>query len=527
MRGNDAQIRWSDLVTELAGRSSKSHVGKLIRVSPKEVARWTNGVAQPHGHHKEALILECEKIGLNWRKYQGLLAIYDMGASYDRNVMNGPQGLSNEVTTNIRRIETRFLDFVLNSPLGVPASNLTINADWIAPLARRGFDIITSKTVRTTAFQSHPYPNLGYLPELNQPFCPGAKIGKVRATNDLPTQVEAKISLANSFGMPGPRPEIWQEDLRRTRSLLGSGQILIASVVGTASDSQSQVHLVNDFVACAKLAHEVGPDLIEANASCPNVYGQEGSIYQDPDLAGRICRRLEKEIPTARILLKVGYLPYPELEALFNATYKHIAGFTAINTLPTQVVTDGQREEPYFSGPNRLVAGISGIAIRDHALEVVKNLRILSESKRSDLVVLGVGGVANAEDVKSFLDAGANGVQICTAAQFNPYIAIEIRAELAQKRSPSSKSVYLEKAGLRVPFRDAETARAFDSTARVAERTDIPFEIALHALKVNWLDSYIEESSIATESGAKTRRSAPSESQIEKWVREEDEKLQK
>lgn len=68
-------------------------------------------------------------------------------------------------------------------------------------------------------------------------------------------------------------------------------------------------HLVADFVKVARYAYKVKPHAIELNISCPNVYGKEGSLHKDPDTVGQICRKVAKELPEARILLKIGHLP--------------------------------------------------------------------------------------------------------------------------------------------------------------------------------------------------------------------------
>jgi len=524
MEPTDA-LRWSDLVRDLIGPSNKTQFAMRMGFSVKEVTRWLRGEVKPQGRRAEKLMEECERSGSNWRKYRGLKPVYDFHSSFEKNVQYGPQGLTPPVQ-HLPKLPCRLWDHNVDSPLGIPASVLTLNSKWVAPLLGLGWDIITAKTVRTRPASTHPMPNWVYVPEVREPLSTGSPWSPVRATTDAPEISIDELSGANSFGMPSTRPDEWQEDLRATKGLLGRGQILIASVVGTADDTRSDVlkSLVNDFVECARLAAEVQPHAIELNFSCPNVYGREGSIFQNPKIAGQICKKIRSEIPDARILVKIGYLPPDELQPLFDATFKYVDGYTAINTLSAKVVTAGQREEQTFPGIDRTSGGLSGVAIKQHALASVKRLRTLALHKKPDLVIIGVGGISSAADVNFFIDAGANAVQICTAAVFNPLLAVEIRKQLARERTPMNHSRILEKAGLRVTFHDQHTVSVFEMSLRVAERMDVPFEFVYSLVQTKWLNSYVSELSRISESKGspvRTRLSNPTESQIETWVRDE------
>jgi dihydroorotate dehydrogenase (NAD+) catalytic subunit len=524
MELQDNTFRWSELLRELIRHSNQTQLAHRIGSSSKEVSRWAKGIAKPNGHHIGELLKQCEALGINWRKYRGLRPVYDFQVSFERNVLEGPQGLPYS-SLRLQRVPTEFLGSNLNSPLGVPASVLTLNSKWIEPLTRIGWDIITAKTVRTRPIPSHPMPNWGYLPELDEPRTARLLSDSLRGTTDVPDIDLARLSAANSFGMPSLSPAEWQTDLKATKDLLLKGQMLIASIVGTADETKGDVakSLVCDFVGCAKLAAEVEPHAIELNFSCPNVYGSEGSIFHNPALAGRICKKIQSELPNSKVLVKIGYLPSHELKLLFNATYKYVAGYTAINTVSTKVNSDGQREEQFFPGVHRPTGGVSGVAIRDLALETVRGLRELAIQRKPELAIIGVGGISSAEHVKMFELAGANVVQICTAALFDPFIAVEIRKQLVRERNPPNYSPSLEKAGVHVSFQDQHTKEAFEVVIRVAEKMDLPFDVVYSVVHKKWLGQYLSEISPLTASGSQVRRrsSSPSEEQIERWVEDE------
>src|SRR5437773_2561943 len=65
---------------------------------------------------------------------------------------------------------------------------------------------------------------------------------------------EAGGTTAGSFGMPSVLPEIWMAEMEKCRAALGSGQVLIASVVGTAGPDVSEEAFVADFADLAARA---------------------------------------------------------------------------------------------------------------------------------------------------------------------------------------------------------------------------------------------------------------------------------
>jgi dihydroorotate dehydrogenase len=464
------------------------------------------------------LIDECQTGGVNWRKYQRLALVYDVRNSFEENTNDGPHSLSSTHDPYIPEISARLLGHSLNSPLGIPACVLTIDSHWVEPFSRYGFDVITAKTVRTRRTVVHPFPNWMYLPELTKAIAVGEFPECVRNVSHAPDAIVGRVSTANSFGMPSLGPEVWQPELIRSRQVLREGQMLIASVVGTADDGDV-AGLITDFVRCARLANESRPHAIELNFSCPNVYGQEGSLCRNPEIAAKICELLDRELGGTPLLIKIGYLPPGELRHLFMATYKYAHGFTAINTIPARIVSCAQREEPAFPGSVRAKAGISGVAIKDHANAAIRELRSLADVYKAEIEIIGVGGVSCADDVREKVEAGANVVQMCTAVNSNPFIAQEIRQEMASRIDPRAAAKVF---GHSVAFTDSTVLAAFESTAKACEGLRVPFEVGLQALTQNWLTGYLSEIQVlktTTQSGFRTRRESPKQEQISDWIK--------
>jgi dihydroorotate dehydrogenase (NAD+) catalytic subunit len=515
-------IRWSELITDLAGLTSQKNLAEQVGVNVKEIGRWMRGEVKPQGSNAATLLKICDDLGVvNWRKYSKTVPVYDFRSEYEENVSNGPQGIPAKIEFSVPRIPTRIWRHELNSPLGIPASVLTINSRWIEPFSKLGFDILTYKTCRTREFSPHTFPHIKFLPELTEPVAVGSMPHRVNGSAVLPQCDAVRISVANSFRMPSAAPQVWKADIESLLQKIQGGQILIASVVGTAEeDAVDEREFVEDFLLCARQAAEVNPHAIELNFSCPNVYAKlERSVYQTPELASRIVERVRTELRNVKILVKIGYLRPEKLCELFKAIYRHIDGIVAINTMAVEV--SSETGESIFPGNKRKRPGVSGPAIRLHAIETVSELRKLANNYKKELVILGAGGVSSAENVTQMLGAGADGVEICTAAIFNPFVAVEIRRQLSRENIAGNRSRYLEKAGLNACFSDREIGVAFDNMLQACEETGCPVDKALAVLQKEWLGPYIKavgQVNSGDEFAVKTRRQAPGKKQIIEWI---------
>ncbi|HAW28136.1 MAG TPA: dihydroorotate dehydrogenase, partial [Planctomycetaceae bacterium] len=83
---------------------------------------------------------------------------------------------------------------------------------------------------------------------------------------------------------------------------------------------------------------------------------------------------------------------------------------------------DWRRRKPILGG---IFGGLSGPAIKPVALRVVCQV-----ARAVDIPIIGVGGIANIDDVMEFIVAGASAVQIGTANFYNPGLAAQLVSEL-------------------------------------------------------------------------------------------------
>jgi len=344
--------------------------------------------------------------------------IYDIEKSYIENAEDGPffDGTFPERVIPPKENWIDFLGHKIMSPLGVPAGPL-LNSKYIDLAARLGFDVLTYKTIRSQAHNTHPVPNMIYI-DVDGQLPRDAK--NVHQTNVQPHDME-HLAVTNSFGMGCYEPTHLLEDIAKAKEALREGQVLNVSVVGTARPGED---FVDDFVKTAAMAKEAGADVITVNFSCPNVSGHaEGSIYMDPETTQHIASKIVKEIGDVPLIVKLGFLnDDKQLQDVLTAAARSGArGVCGINTIGRHVLND--KEEPAL-GKGRETSGICGGPIRSYGLEFVTNARKIIHTEKLGLTLLGVGGVVKPEHFDEYLRAGADIAMSATGMMWDPYLAM-------------------------------------------------------------------------------------------------------
>ena len=340
---------------------------------------------------------------------------YDAGQTYRWNYDHAPE-LPEDVG-NVPDVagDWTFCGRPVPSPLGMPAGPL-LNGKWVLYYAALGFDVLTYKTVRSSARECYELPNL-------QPVTTGPLHGD---ETEVPTRPEMNGSWAVSFGMPSAAPDNWRADVEWTRNHLASEKLLSVSVVGSVQPEWSLSDLADDYAQCAKWAVESGADAVEANFSCPNVSTCDGQLYQQPADAAVVAERIREAIGGTPFLIKIGRTTeHQDADALLNAVGPFVDALAMTNSVATKVK---QPDGSYlFDGERR---GICGDATRNASLEQTRLFAGLIAKKSLPIRLVGVGGASTAGHVREFLNAGAESVHIATAAMVNPQLALEIRREL-------------------------------------------------------------------------------------------------
>lgn len=355
--------------------------------------------------------------------------LYNIYKTYDQNFDLGPIGLKKlkKPLFEERKPKYTFLGFPINFPFGIPAGPL-LNSKFIKGVFDFGFPVVHYKTQRSVFFPVNKFPNVLFvdikgdltLDKASRPLLAKSK------TSKKPTE----FSITNSFGNPSKGPDFWQKDMKQALKYQKTGQILVASVVGTIQKGFADNDYYNDFARAAKLAYETGVKVIEVNLSCPNV-ANEGILCYSVDACEKIARLTKEAIGNTPLLVKIGYYSKDQEELLKNIIGKispFISGVAAINTIPAPVVDEkGNQALP---GQNRLKSGICGASIKWAGLEMVKKLNKVRKAKKYKFEIVGVGGVMTAKDYSEYRKAGADLVQSATGAMWNPYLAYEISTKI-------------------------------------------------------------------------------------------------
>lgn len=349
---------------------------------------------------------------------------YDIRQSYDWNFAHAP---TTPPTVAVPPFpgDWTYCGLSVRSPFGIAAGPL-LNGNWLTYYAALGFDMLTYKTVRSRVRECYPLPNL-------QPVATDMLQGPVE---EVVSSEEWQGSWGVSFGMPSKSPEFWTQDVRACRTRLQSGQLLSVSVVGTMQPGWSLTDLANDYADCARMAVAAGADCVEMNFSCPNVCSADGQLFQVPTEAGFVAEQVRKVInPATPLLVKIGYLPDDELlSRLLAALAPQVQGIVMTNSLPARV--RNIQGELLFNGEDR---GICGRATRAASIDQVRRCREICDRSDYNLDLIGVGGIESAADVRRYLDAGANSVQLATAPMYDPLIGVRMREEFPFSERASSR----------------------------------------------------------------------------------------
>jgi len=243
-----------------------------------------------------------------------------------------------------------------------------------------------------------------------------------RPGNPPPRLVETPAGMLNSIGLENRGVDYFvAETLPRMKSL---GPRVIVNIGGES---------VDEFVQLAERFVAAGVDALEVNLSCPNV--QEGRLYFStvPAQTENAMRRVRAAAPPhVPVFAKLS----PNVTSIADIARAAEAGgadgITAINTLIGMAV-DWRARRPVLGCT---IGGLSGPAIKPVALHMVHEV-----ARAVRVPVIGVGGIASAEDVLQFLVAGASAVQIGTANFVDPASMTRILADLRQQLDAAHTTV--------------------------------------------------------------------------------------
>ena len=171
-----------------------------------------------------------------------------------------------------------------------------------------------------------------------------------------------------------------------------------------------------DYVEVVERLADEKVDLLEINVSCPNV--KEGGIAfgQDPKALESITKAVKAKAKQP-IIMKLS----PNVTDITEMAKAVEAGgadaVSLINTLTGMKIDINRRT---FAVANK-TGGLSGPAIKPVAVRMVYQV-----ANAVKLPIIGMGGIATAEDALEFIMAGATMVSVGTANFNNPMTTIKV-----------------------------------------------------------------------------------------------------
>jgi dihydroorotate dehydrogenase (NAD+) catalytic subunit len=180
---------------------------------------------------------------------------------------------------------------------------------------------------------------------------------------------------------------------------------------------------VEDFVALARrIDREEGVAAVELNVSCPNVDKGGLEFGVDPAAAARVTEAVRK---ATRLPVWVKMSPEAgDLRGVGLACQEAGAdALTAINTIRGLAI-DVRTWRPRIANKT---GGLSGPALKPIAIRMVWEL-----ARAVKIPVIGIGGIATAEDAVEFMLAGATAVQVGTASFADPLAAKKVKDGLGR-----------------------------------------------------------------------------------------------
>jgi len=260
-----------------------------------------------------------------------------------------------------------------------------------------------------------------------------------RAGNPLPRLCETEAGVLNSIGIPGKGLDHFiahaMPDWRRFRAPL------------VVSFSAPTVAAFAEGVA--RLATTPGIAAIEANISCPNLEEDGRAFAMLPESAAAATAAMRRAAPGFPLWVKLS--PNTgDIAAVARAVEDAGADALVVANTILGLAIDIETARPKLGSG---MGGFSGPGFKPIALRLVWQC-----AQAVRIPVIGVGGIATAEDAVEFLMAGAAAVQVGTASFVSPTAMPQVIAGLRDWCARKGIARIADLTGAALPTRPAAAA---------------------------------------------------------------------
>ena len=222
--------------------------------------------------------------------------------------------------------------------------------------------------------------------------------------NPTPRVAETYGGMLNAIGLQNPGIEVFVE--RDLAFLKKYDTKVIVNVCGKS---------IEDYVEVVERLSDEAVDMLEINVSCPNV--KEGAIAfgQNAKALSEITAEIKKKARQP-VIMKLSPNVTDITEMAKAAEAAGADALSLINTITGMKIDIHKRA---FALANK-TGGMSGPAIKPVAVRMVYQV-----ANAVQIPIIGMGGIANAEDAIEFMMAGATAVSIGAMNFINPYTTVE------------------------------------------------------------------------------------------------------
>lgn len=232
-----------------------------------------------------------------------------------------------------------------------------------------------------------------------------------RFGNPTPRIAESAAGMLNAIGLQNPGVhQVIAEELPRMRGFFTKP--VMANVSGFSLEEYVET--------CRLLDREDQVGWLEVNISCPNVHLGGMSFGTSPQSAAEVTGAV-KAACKKPVIIKLSP-NVTDIAAIARACQEAGAdGLSLINTLVGMRIDLKTRRPVLANG----TGGLSGPAIFPIALHMVRRV-----AQAVSIPIVGMGGIAGAEDVIEMILAGATAVEIGAANLVDPFICRDIVDDL-------------------------------------------------------------------------------------------------
>ena len=232
-----------------------------------------------------------------------------------------------------------------------------------------------------------------------------------RYGNPLPRIADCTAGMLNSVGLQNPGvDEVCGRELKDMAEIFHKP--LIANISGFSEE---------EYVKLAEaMDNEPQVGIIEVNVSCPNVHNGGMAFGTDPESAAKITKAV-KNAASKPVFIKLSPNVTDITEIARACENAGADGLSLINTVLGMRI-DIKSRKPVLANK---VGGFSGPAVFPIAVRMVWQV-----AHAVNIPIIGMGGIASADDVIEMMMAGASAVQIGAANLRDPYACKKIIEDL-------------------------------------------------------------------------------------------------